>query len=59
MFHNVVMKTFVLLVALLNLHMHKMGSRGSRHYIFGHHFYSKNARKLRYHVFLISMLENI
>ena len=37
---------------LLNPHMHKMGSRGPKHFIFGDHFYSKNARKLRFHVFL-------
>ena len=32
--------------------MHKMGPRGSKHYNFGKHCYSKNARKLRFHVFL-------
>ena len=34
--------------------MHKMGPRGPKHYIFGDHFYSKNAKKLRFHVFLHS-----
>ena len=29
-----------------------MDPRGPKHYIFGDHFYSKNARKLRFHVFL-------
>ena len=33
-------------------HMYKMGPWGSKHYIFGDHFYSKNTRKLRFHVFL-------
>ena len=36
----------------LNPHMHKLGPRGPTHYIFGDWFYSKNARKLRFHVFL-------
>ena len=30
-----------------NPHMHKMGPQGSKHYIFGDRFYSKNARKLK------------
>ena len=36
----------------LNHHMHKMGSRRPKYYIFGDHFYSKKARKLRFPVFL-------
>ena len=36
----------------LNPHLHKMGPQGPKHYIFGDHFYSKNARKLKFHVFL-------
>ena len=36
----------------LNPHMHKIGAQGPKHYIFGDQFYSKNARKLRFHVFL-------
>ena len=32
--------------------MHKLGPRGPTHYIFGDCFYSKNARKLRFHVLL-------
>ena len=32
--------------------MHKMGPQGPKHYTFGDHFYSKNARKLKLHVFL-------
>ena len=36
----------------VNTHMHKMGPRGPKHYIFGDHFWSKNARKLRFHVSL-------
>ena len=36
----------------LNPHMHKMGPWGAKNYIFGNHFYSKNGRKLRFHVFL-------
>ena len=32
--------------------MHKMGPQGPKHYIFADQFYSKNARKLRFHVFL-------
>ena len=35
-----------------NPHVHKMGPRRSKHYIFGDHFYSKNSRKLRLHLFL-------
>ena len=35
-----------------NPHMYKMGPRRSKHYIFGDHFYSKNARNLRFYVFL-------
>ena len=31
--------------------MHKMGPRKPKHYIFGHQFYSENARRLRFHVF--------
>ena len=34
-----------------NPHMHKMGLGGSKQYIFGDPFYSKNARRLRFHVF--------
>ena len=37
---------------LFNPHMHKLGPWGPTHYIFGDQFYSKNARKLRFHVFL-------
>ena len=33
-------------------HMNKMAPAGPNHYIFGDHFYSKNARKLKSHVFL-------
>ena len=33
-------------------HMHKMSPRGPKHYIFGNNFYSKNFRKLIFHVFL-------
>ena len=33
----------------INPHMHQMGPK---HYISGDHFYSKNARKLKFHVFL-------
>ena len=29
-----------------------LGPRGPKHYIFGNQFYSKNAKKLRFHVFL-------
>ena len=41
-----------------------MDPRGPKHYIFGDHFYSKNARMLRFHVFhkcipYILMPENI
>ena len=35
----------------INPHMHKMGLGGPKHYISGNHFYSKNARKSRFHVF--------
>ena len=35
-----------------NPHMHKMGPRGHKPFSFGDHFYSKNARKLRFYVFL-------
>ena len=37
---------------LFNPHMLKMGLRGPKHFLFGDHFYSKNARKPRFHVFL-------
>ena len=30
-----------------------LGPQGSKHYIFGDHFYLKNARKLRFYVFLL------
>ena len=47
---------FSVVARLTNLiaysHMHKMGRGGPKQYIFGYHFYSKNARKLRFHVFL-------
>ena len=36
----------------INPHMHKLGPRGPTNYIFRDQFYSKNARKLRFHVFL-------
>ena len=36
----------------VNPHMHKLSPRGPTHYIFGDQFYSKNGRKLRFHVFL-------
>ena len=36
----------------LNLHMHKMGLRRPKHYIFADQIYSKNARRLRFHVLL-------
>ena len=42
-----------------NRHMHKIGPRGSKHYIIGNHFYSKNARKLSSMYSSILMLENI
>ena len=29
-----------------------LGPQGPKHYVFGNHFYSKNTRKLRFHVFL-------
>ena len=37
---------------LFNPHMHKMGPRRRKHYIFGNQFYSKNARRLRFQVFI-------
>ena len=37
---------------MFNPHMHKMGSQGPKHYVFGDHFSSKNARKLRFYVYL-------
>ena len=42
----------VILASFINPHMHKLGPRRPTHYIFGDQFYSKNARKLRFHVFL-------
>ena len=30
-----------------------LGPQGPKHYIFGDHFYSKNARTFRFHVFLL------
>ena len=30
-----------------------LGSHGPKHYIFDDHFYTKNARKLKFHVFLL------
>ena len=33
--------------------------QGPKHYVFGDPFYSKNARKLKFHVFLLFVLENI
>ena len=51
----------------INTHMHKilskmhkmLSSHGHKQYIFGDHFYSKNAKKLRFHVFLLFHVENI
>ena len=38
---------------VINSHMHKMCPREPKHfYISANHFYSKNSRKLRFHVFL-------
>ena len=39
-------------IGFLNPHMHKMVPQGPKYNIFGNHFYSKNARKLKFHVFL-------
>ena len=39
--------------------MHKMDPRGPKRYIFGNHACSKNARKVRFHVFLQLMLGNM
>ena len=36
----------------INPHMHKIGPQGHKYYISGDHLYSKNARKLKFHVFL-------
>ena len=38
--------------ARLKPHMHKIGPWGHKQYIFGDHFWSKNARTLSAHVFL-------
>ena len=35
-----------------NPDMHKMGPRGPKHYMLSDQFYSKNARKLRFHILL-------
>ena len=35
-----------------NSHIHKMGPPRPKHYSFGGQFYSKNARRLRFHVFI-------
>ena len=45
-------ETAPLTILAINPHMHKMGPRGPKHYIFGDQFYSKNARMLRFHEFL-------
>ena len=37
---------------IFNPHMHMLDPRGPKHYIFGNHFCSKDARKIRFHVFL-------
>ena len=37
---------------IFNPHTPKMDPWGPKHYIFGNHFSLKNARKLRFHVFL-------
>ena len=42
-----------------NPHMHKMGLRESKHYIFGDHFYLKNAESSGSMYSPILMLENI
>ena len=36
-----------------------LGPQGPKQDIFGDYFYSKNARKLKFHVFLLFMVENI
>ena len=42
-----------------NLHMHKMGPQGPKHYIFCEHFYWINTRKPNTMYASILMLENI
>ena len=37
---------------LINPHMYKMDPCAPKHFVFGDHFYSKNVRKLRFHVLL-------
>ena len=44
-------KTQIMRNGVFNTHMHKMGSRRSKHYIFGDQFYSKNSRMLTFHEF--------
>ena len=43
---------FYLILSFFNPHMHKMVPRRPKYYIFGNQFYPKNARRLRFHVFL-------
>ena len=42
----------LLSTTFFNVHMHKMGPQGPKHYIFGDHFYSTIARKIRFYLFL-------
>ena len=53
--HNTVVNIYTVYEINLwpfNPHMHKMGPRGHKHYIFGKQFYSKNARMVKFHEFL-------
>lgn len=43
---------------VLSLHLRDMGSHGPKHNIFCVLFYSKYTRKPKYHVYLLSMIEN-
>ena len=45
-------KVFCVCYYSFNLHIHRMGPWGPKQYIFGDHFKSKNARKLRFHELL-------
>ena len=53
--HNFIIRVIV----VINTHVHEADPRGPKYYIFDHWFYSKNARKLRFYVFLFHAREYI
>ena len=46
------LSVLLLVINVINPHVHEKGPRGRKYFIFGDRFYSKNTRKLRFYTFL-------